>query len=167
MLLLFVLFVGPKVYLIGIFTKEIGNYIKSSFSLTSQKWQTIGWGVLLAILALMFLNAGGLKALQSMTLVTALPFSIIMLLFILSLTKALVIDRGYYDKDFSSTTVPWSGEHWKERLKQIGSFNDERSTEDYISTTVKSAFKELMEEFSLNGIDARINSQSVPKQIEI
>lgn len=148
----------------GIF---VMNSIATKNARISPKWQTIGWGVLLAILALMLLNAGGLQALQSMTLITALPFSIIMVLFIVSLTKALVIDRGYYDKEFSSTTVPWSGEHWKERLKQIVSFNDERSTQDYISTTVKSAFEELMEEFSLNGIDARINSQSVPKQIEI
>lgn len=130
----------------GIF---VMNSIATKNARVSPRWQTIAWGALLAVLALMLLNAGGLAALQSMTLITALPFSIIMLLFIVSLTKALMIDKNYYEKDFSSTTVPWSGEHWKERLKQIASFNDSASTEKYIETTVKQAFEELAAEFAV------------------
>ncbi len=148
----------------GIF---VMNSIATKNARVSPRWQTIGWGALLAVLALMLLNAGGLAALQSMTLITALPFSIIMLLFIVSLTKALMIDKNYYEKDFSSTTVPWSGEHWKERLKQIASFNDSASTEKYIETTVKHAFEELAAEFAVNGIEARINSENSPESMEI
>lgn len=148
----------------GIF---VMNSIATKNARVSPKWQTVGWGALLAVLALMLLNAGGLAALQSMTLITALPFSIIMLLFIISLTKALVIDKGYYEKDFSSTTVPWSGEHWRERLRQIVSFNDAKATELYIKTTVLQAFEELTEEFSKSGIEAKINSQNSPQSIEI
>ena len=143
------------------------NSIATKNAKVSPKWQTVAWGALLAVLALMLLNAGGLAALQSMTLITALPFSIIMLLFIVSLTKALIIDKGYYEKDFSSTTVPWSGEHWKERLRQMVSFNDQESTELYIKTTVKEAFQELVEEFSANGIEAKINAGNSPQKIEI
>ncbi|SHK50570.1 BCCT family transporter [Epilithonimonas mollis] len=148
----------------GIF---VMNSIATKNARISPKWQTAGWGVLLAVLALMLLNAGGLEALQSMTLITALPFSIIMILFIVSLTKALVIDKGYYEKDFSSTTIPWSGEHWRERLRQIVSFNDAESTELYIKTTVQQAFQELGEEFSKNGIDAKINLHNIPESIEV
>ncbi|WP_144281725.1 BCCT family transporter [Chryseobacterium echinoideorum] len=143
------------------------NSIATKNSRVSPRWQTIGWGVLLAVLSLMLLNAGGLSALQSMTLITALPFSIIMLLFIISLTKALIIDKNYYEKDFSSTTVPWSGEHWKERLKQIISFNDSQSTEMYIKTTVQHAFDELLSEFAVNGVEAKINTENIPQSIEI
>src|SRR5690606_22304687 len=103
------------------------NSIATKNARISPKWQTIGWGILLAVLALLLLNAGGLTALQSMTLITALPFSAIMLLFIISLIKALSIDRNYYERNFSATTVPWSGEFWKERLNQIISFNDKKS----------------------------------------
>ncbi len=63
------------------------NSIATKNARISPKWQTVGWGLLLATLALMLLNAGGLNALQSMTLITALPFSVIMLLFIVSLVK--------------------------------------------------------------------------------
>lgn len=148
----------------GIF---VMNNIATKNARISPKWQTVGWGILLSVLALMLLNAGGLAALQSMTLITALPFSVIMLLFIVSLVKALMIDKNYYEKDFASTTVPWSGEHWKERLKQIVSFKDVASADQYIETTAKDAFEDLLTEFKANGIDAKINEDENPKQLEI
>src|SRR5690606_33073781 len=144
------------------------NNIATKNARVSPKWQIIGWGVLLATLALILLNAGGLNALQSMTLITALPFSVIMLLFIVSLVKALSIDRNYYERDFSTTTVPWSGASWKERLKQIVSVNDDKSVYDFINTTAKEAFEDLQKEFEKNGIEAKINSyEDHPRRIEI
>jgi choline/glycine/proline betaine transport protein len=150
---------------------ESGMFVMNSISTKnariSPKWQTIGWGILLATLALVLLNAGGLAALQSMTLITALPFSVIMLLFIVSLMKALIIDKNYYERDLSVTSTHWSGEYWKERLKLIISFNDKKSVSNFINTTVKSAFSELQQEFSENGIEAKINSYENPYRIEI
>ena len=143
------------------------NSIATKNARISPKWQTVGWGILLACLALMLLNAGGLNALQSMTLITALPFSIIMLLFIVSLVKALSIDKNYYERDFSLTTVPWSGQSWKERLGRINSLKDKKTTNQYINTTAKEAFIELQKEFEKNGIDAKINQQNDPQKVEI
>ncbi|WP_353140349.1 BCCT family transporter [Pseudopedobacter sp.] len=148
----------------GIF---VMNGIATRNASVSPKWQTAAWGILLAVMALFLLNAGGLTALQSMTLVTALPFSVIVLLFIVSLVKALTIDRNYYERDFSVSTVPWSGKFWKERLKNIVSFNDRNSIDHFIETTVKTAFLELQGEFAGNGIEAKINSSENPKRIEI
>lgn len=148
----------------GIF---VMNSIATKNAKVSPKWQTIGWGILLAVLALMLLNAGGLAALQSMTLITALPFSVIMLLFIVSLVKALSIDRNYYEKDFSSTTVPWSGAAWKARLKQIVSFYDDASVDEFINDRVKEAFEELQSEFAKNNIEAKINLYENPLKMEI
>lgn len=143
------------------------NSIATKNAGISPKWQTVSWGILLAVLALLLLNAGGLTALQSMTLITALPFSVIMLLFIVSLVKALIIDKKYYERDFSVSTVPWSGEFWKERLKRIISFNDRHTIDLFIEKTAKAAFTELQQEFAKNGIDTKINSAETPKKIEI
>ncbi|TDS63622.1 BCCT family transporter [Myroides indicus] len=143
------------------------NSIATKNARISPKWQTIGWGILLTTLALVLLNAGGLVALQSMTLITALPFSVIMLLFIVSLMKALIIDKDYYERDLSVTSTHWSGEYWKERLKLIISFNDKKSVSSFINTTVKSAFTELQQEFSENGIEAKINHYEKPYRVEI
>ncbi|RZJ86840.1 MAG: BCCT family transporter [Chryseobacterium sp.] len=148
----------------GIF---VMNSIATKNSQNSPKWQIVFWGVLLAAMALLLLNAGGLQALQTMTLITALPFSIIMLLFAVSLMKALTIDRSYYERDFSVSTVPWSGEFWKDRLKQIVSFKTRSSVEEFIHTTVKDAFIELQEEFARNGIKAKINQHDRTDKLEI
>src|SRR5690606_22785283 len=93
---------------------------------------------------------------------------VIMLLFIVSLVKALSIDRNYYERDFSTTTDPWSGGSLKERLKQIVSVNDDKSVYDFINTTAKEAFEDLQKEFEKNGIEAKINSyEDHPRRIEI
>lgn len=148
----------------GIF---VMNSIATKNAIKSPKWQMVFWGALLAILALMLLNTGGLQALQTMTLITALPFSIIMLLFCVSLVKALVIDSSYYERDFSVSTVPWSGEFWKDRLKQIVSFKSRESVDQFIETTVGIAFEELQAEFKQNDIEAKIKLLDNPKRMEI
>lgn len=131
--------------------------ISSKNSSKSPKLQIVFWGILLAVLSLMLLNAGGLEALQTMTLITALPFAVIMILFVVSLMKALVIDYRYYEKGLSVSTIPWSGEFWKERLKKIISFKTEKSVKTFMEDQVLPAFTELKEEFALNGIAVEIN----------
>jgi choline/glycine/proline betaine transport protein len=143
------------------------NNIATQNAPKSPKWQTILWGGLLAILALLLLNAGGLKALQSMTLITALPFSIIMILFMVSLVKGLSIDQSYYDRKFSKVTTPWSGRLWKERLKKIVATNDRASVVLFIDTVVKDAFTDLQSEFEKSGIIAHINYDTTSSKIEI
>ncbi|MCW2259241.1 MULTISPECIES: BCCT family transporter [Sphingobacterium] len=144
------------------------NSISSNNAAKSPKWQYIFWGVLLAILALVLLNAGGLKSLQTMTLITALPFSIIMLLFCYCLMKALTIDTEYHAREFSHSTNNWSGEYWKERLGRILSYKDRNTIDAYLKNTVFPAFQELAEEFGSKGIIATVNLKSEsPSSVEI
>ena len=81
--------------------------------------------------------------------------------------KALIIDKNYYERDFSASTAPWSGEYWKERLKQIISLDDRQSIDHFIETTAKTAFTELQAEFAENGTEAKINTYENPTRIEI
>ncbi|WDF48716.1 BCCT family transporter [Chryseobacterium sp. KACC 21268] len=131
--------------------------ISTKNSSRSPKVQMVFWGVLLAALALMLLNAGGLQALQTMTLITALPFAIIMVLFVISLMKALVIDHDYYEKGLSVSTVPWSGEFWRQRLKTIVSFKTEESVKKFIEEEAFAAFNDLRDELEANGIIAEVH----------
>lgn len=139
--------------------------ISTKNSSKSPKIQMVFWGVLLATLALMLLNAGGLEALQTMTLITALPFATIMILFVVSLMKALVIDYRYYEKGLSVSTIPWSGEFWKERLKKIVSFKTKDAVKTFMEDQVLPAFNELKEEFAVNGIAVEINY--IPEKLKI
>ena len=143
------------------------NSIATKNAKISPKWQIAGWGILLAVLALFLLNAGGLDALQSMTLITALPFSIIIIIMIACLLKALSIDKKYYEQEFSVSTVPWSGKFWKDRLKQIVAVDSQSDIDKYIDDIAKPAIMELQNEFNQNNVEAKINEGNDPKFIEI
>lgn len=137
----------------GIF---VMNSIASKNATRSPKWQLVFWGALLALLALILLNAGGLQSLQTMTLITALPFSILMLMFCYSLIKGLTVDSDYYTRGFSPATRNWSGEFWKERLGLILSFKDRKAVSEFIKQIVQPAMNELAKEFNDKGITAEI-----------
>lgn len=143
------------------------NSIATKNAKISPKWQIAGWGGLLAVLALFLLNAGGLEALQSMTLITALPFSLIILMMIVCLVKALSIDKKYYEQEFSVSTVPWSGKFWKERLKQIVNADARSDVDEFINQIAAEAIHELQQEFMKNGIEAKVTQGSEPKFVEI
>ena len=103
----------------------------------SPLWQRIFWSVCIGAVAIALLLANGLKALQTMTLITALPFAVIMLFMAAALMKGLVIDYSYYQRSFAVSTVPWSGRLWKQRLKQIVTFKDRRSAEEFIIIKIR------------------------------
>src|SRR5690606_26201641 len=58
----------------------------------SPVWQRIFWSVLMGVVAIALLLADGLKALQTATIASALPFSVILLVAIWGLFKALKLD---------------------------------------------------------------------------
>lgn len=62
-------------------------------SLTPANSVKIGWGGILAAMAAILLYSGGLQALQNALIVAALPFSLIMILMMLSINKALGQER--------------------------------------------------------------------------
>lgn len=132
----------------------------------SPKWQKITMGALLALLSLVLLNAGGLDALQTMTLITAVPFTIIIFLFIASLAKALMIDKTYFDQYYPAYTAAWSGGLWKDRLKQMVGFTSDTTVDQFIRTTAHDAFEELKKEFEEHDIKVKIRTSQNPEQIE-
>jgi choline/glycine/proline betaine transport protein len=134
------------------------NSIATKNASQSPKWQLVFWGVMLAVLALVLLSAGGLQSLQTMTLITALPFSVIMILFCVSLVKGLAIDNHYYTRGFSPATSFWSGEFWKDRLHQIISFKKRGTVIDFLARNVRPAMEELAAEFNRNGILASVST---------
>ena len=89
----------------GIF---IMNSISSVENKPSPVWQKIFLGIALAGISLLLLNLGGLQALQTMTLITALPFAAIITLFCYSLFVALHIDKRYHSTDDSHSIAQWT-----------------------------------------------------------
>ena len=133
----------------------------------SPKWQLVFWGVLIGLLSLLLLNAGGVQSLQTMTLITALPFSIIMCMFCYSLIVGLRIDHAYYAKGYSPAASNWSGEFWKARLDHILSYKNEKDVAGFMKEYVQPALTELSEEFQRRGIVAEVISANNQDAIEL
>ncbi|MGC7590365.1 BCCT family transporter [Bisgaard Taxon 46] len=132
------------------------NSIASQGEEKSVKWQSAFWAVLLAVLAISLLRSDGLSALQTMTLVIALPFTFIMLLLCFGLWKGLMVDTQYFSKTFSQGSGNWSGKHWKSRLEKILSQSKRADVRSFIDDIARPAFNELVIEFEKYGLTAQV-----------
>ena len=132
------------------------NSIASGDKKNPPKWQNVFWGVLLIFLSLALLRSGGLDSLQTMTLISALPFGLIMIVLCFCLWKALQIDHLFHNTRLPYASIAWDGTHWKERLKRILSFYKKKDVRLFINETVRPAFEELKEEFSKSDIYCQI-----------
>lgn len=134
------------------------NSISTGNRPNSPKWQNAFWGILLALISMAMLYAGGLSSLQTMTLISALPFGVIMLVLCLCLLMALRTDHLYHNSRIPYGSRNWTGEHWRERLTQILTFSQKTDVKNFIDGKVMPAFKELAAEFAKRGINAEIVS---------
>ncbi len=132
------------------------NSIASGNKTNTPQWQNAFWGILLAVISISLLSAGGINSLQTMTLITALPFGFIMLILCMCLFKALHTDELYQQSKIPYGSRTWDGHQWRERLQQILTFSQKQDILRFFSEKVRPAFEELQAELSKNGIDAHI-----------
>lgn len=133
------------------------NSIASQGEEKAPKWQSIFWGILIAILGLSLLYSGGLASLQTMTLIIALPFMCVMLLLCFGLWRGLMVDHHYSAKSFSQGSSDWTGKDWKARLEKIVNPTDRKDIRRFINQVARPAFKELVEEFQTHDLTAKLN----------
>ena len=117
---------------------------------------------------MVLLRAGGLQSLQTMTLVAALPFGLIMVLLAFCLFKALRADRLYHRTKIPYGSRNWDGSHWRERLEQILTFSQKSDVKRFIEEKVRPAFEELQSAFQEKGIKTQIETgKRGPLSIEL
>ena len=144
------------------------NSISTANNPHSPKWQNVFWGILMAVITMALIYAGGLQSLQSMTLVSALPFGLIMLVLCFCLFKALRTDELYNSAHMPYGSRNWNGENWKLRLQQIVTFHKKEDIKRFFNEKVEPAFKDLQEEFMQYGIQAEIlRGKNGPLSIEL
>ncbi|MCR5076740.1 MAG: BCCT family transporter [Prevotella sp.] len=134
------------------------NSIASGNQPSPPKWQNAFWGILLALISMAMLYAGGLDSLQTMTLVSALPFGIIMFVLCIGLLKALRADDLYHGTKIPYGSRNWDGNNWHERLDQILTFAQKTDIQRFFAEKVRPAFTELSEELAKRGITAEIRT---------
>ncbi len=124
----------------------LNNISARDKSLTNPAWQAIMWGCLIMLIAIALLGAGGLSSLQTMTLIMALPFAVLMLIMCVSLWKGVSADQKYFETKLTPTTALWTGENWRDRLDQMLNQTQEKDILKFLKYTALPAIRELRKE---------------------
>ena len=130
--------------------------IASRGAARSPVWQRLFWAVVLGATAAILMLAGGLKALQAMTLVAALPVAIIMALLCYGLWRGMSADRAHYSRELAPATSFWSGQRWRQRLAQMVNPSTEADVRAFLATHVRPAMNDVVTELSRRGIEAHV-----------
>lgn len=130
----------------------VTDYLTAKADDESPLWQRLFWTILMAALAIILLFAGGLAALQSATIMSALPFTFIMLLISYGLLKALRIDVTKMHALQAARITPYAIDKprsWEQRLGLImHTPHSKQEVDGFIAATVKNAFESMAKELS-------------------
>ena len=115
-------------------------------------WQRVFWASSEGAVAAVLLLAGGLSALQTMTIASALPFSVIMIISALGMWRALVIEGHHHrslQTEIQNRFTGTSGRGlWKRRLLGLVTFPDREEVQEFITTTVSKAMHRVQRELA-------------------
>lgn len=130
-------------------------------------WQRLFWSILMGVVAMALLLADGLKALQTATIASALPFSVVLLAATWGLLKALRLDATKRGIRYQALALSRPAQQqlggWQRRLRNILMFPRRSHVTRFIDEVVRPACLEVAEELRkqgcavevLNGEDGR------------
>tara|TARA_R110002050_G_scaffold269917_2_gene412505 strand:- start:38325 stop:40313 length:1989 start_codon:yes stop_codon:yes gene_type:complete len=125
-------------------------------------WQRVFWASLEGIIASTLLLAGGLSALQTMSILAALPFAIVMLIAVAGLWRALVIE-GHRDAtlDVIGTSTRGFNQQgsWRKRLNNLFKFPEQPKINHFIKEIVIPAMDDVQKELVIHGWKANITME--------
>ncbi|WP_413492358.1 BCCT family transporter [Morganella psychrotolerans] len=124
-------------------------------------WQRIFWAGLMGVVAITLLLAGGLSALQTVTIASALPFAAILLVSIYGLIKALRIDVHKRDSQQLATIAPTASRTpipWQRRLRNIGYFPKRSLVKRFIDEVVSESMASVAAELDKQGTPSHIDN---------
>lgn len=123
-------------------------------------WQRTFWVVTEGAVASVLLLAGGLEALQTAAIVSALPFAIIMLIAMFGMWRALRIE-GYRNQSLGNNNkLPphlLKSSAWRDRIDYITNQPTRDKVLNYIKQVVMPSMKEVSEKFAETGWQPSVN----------
>ena len=125
-------------------------------------WQRVFWAVAQGVLAAVLLLAGGLGALQTASITSALPFAIIMLISTVGLWRALQIESHretslQHHMNSGRHNRVGDPKHWQKRLGNLVDFPSKTQVAAFIETTVAEAMR---------AVEAELVKQEWPVALE-
>ncbi|UNE44043.1 choline BCCT transporter BetT [Serratia ureilytica] len=134
--------------------------LASGGSSNTPVWQRIFWASLMGIVAIALLVAGGLSALQTVTIASALPFSVILLISIYGLLKALRRDLTKKESQSMATIAPTAARNpipWQRRLRNIAYLPKRSLVKRFMDDVIQPAMGLVQEELNKQGTLSHIN----------
>jgi len=125
--------------------------IASGGATDSPVWQRVYWCAMEGITAALLLLTGGLAALQSMTIVAALPFTLVMILLLAGLIKGVKADVAIKSTQKAVNARPTARLPWRQRLAHILHEPKEIEIKRFIVDVVEPALHEVAEEMQSRG----------------
>ncbi|WP_407852404.1 BCCT family transporter [Bordetella petrii] len=135
-------------------------------------WQRIFWSLSMGAVAIALLLADGLTALQTATIASALPFSIILLLAMWGLFRALKLDatkRGIRYQSLTLSRPARGGQSWERRLRNMVMMPRRAHVLRFIAEVVKPALEDVAEELRKQGylVEVRENDEDGSAAMEV
>lgn len=133
-------------------------------------WQRVFWAVSEGVVASVLLLAGGLSALQTAAISSALPFSVVMIFMCVGLHRALQnesqLDSG---RPGHASNIPTdaSPSIWTDRLKALVGQHRKRDVKQYLDQTVIPAMNRVAEQLGASILDPIIESGSMQQSLRV
>lgn len=145
------------------------NLLASGGKDKNPTWQKVYWSFLIGVVAMVVFIAGGLEALQTATILSALPFALILLCAAVGLKKSLELDylkRQAIGGNLSSSPNIEQG-NWKTRVRSIVNTPKAQHIKDFMESSVISSLTSVASEMHKQGLDAEVRSLNERNQITL
>lgn len=134
-------------------------------------WQRVYWAVGEGVVASILILVGGLAALQTMAIASALPFSIVLLIAMYGLIKALRLDIAKKESlsyNAAPTVTPNSASgNWQKRIDNIVTYPSRKNINKFLELTVKEAMDDVANELTKHEIDAKVNLDENSRKVTL
>ncbi|TLF51733.1 BCCT family transporter [Halomonas urmiana] len=118
----------------------------------------IFWSMVIGLVTIALLMAGGLNALQSAVVITALPFSLVIFAIMAGMTRALKLESSKADaRRQVSGTAP--GGDWRERLDRALDTSNRAGAAATIEHAIRPALTQFAAELKERGLQASVNEE--------
>ncbi|MEN3973408.1 BCCT family transporter [Sphingomicrobium sp. XHP0235] len=121
-------------------------------------WQRVFWAVCAGAIAAVLLVAGGLQALQTAAITSALPFAFVMMFICFGLLRALQMEGRSSNVGFVAATPPagGSGPNWQKRLGSIVQHHEKDELLSYLDEVAVPALSDVAEQIEEGGLSSSI-----------
>ncbi len=123
-------------------------------------WQSLFWVVVITVVTIALMYSNGLQALQTASILSALPFAVALLVAMWGLVKALFLDATKKELRKQSLNIsrpaPRSSGGWQRRLRNLTMFTRRSHVIRFIDEVVKVALEEVSEELNKQGCTATV-----------